>query len=205
MSINDYQIEIAPYLIKLEDFRNYDIATLPDSPSAAGISAEELKNRFDAISKKIIRPKYNAFVEEMARQYNAMLVFVGENSEVGIFNADYVAELKNEFWRAEKSRAVLQEQIYKNQRSLRQIEWESNTITLNNSKKYPFNNSLQTISLAEEREKLDYQVHVEVLAASGGFVKEIEVKDKQTNGFKLGYTGSATSVQVRYIIEGGYY
>lgn len=109
------------------------------------------------------------------------------------------------FWAAEKSRAVLQEQIYKNQRSLRQIERESNTITLNNSKKYPFNNSLQTISLAKEREKLDYQVHVEVLAASGGFVKEIEVKDKQTNGFKLGYTGSATSVQVRYIVEGGYY
>ena len=205
MSVNDYQIEITPYLIKLEDFRNHDIASLPDRPSANGMSAEELKNQFDAISKKIIRPKYNAFVEEMARQYNAMLVFVAENSEVGIFNADYVAELKNEFWRAEKSRAVLQEQIYKNQRSLRQIERESNTITLNNSKKYPFNNSLQTISLAKEREKLDYQVHVEVLAASGGFVKEIEVKDKQTNGFKLGYTGSATSVQVRYIIEGGYY
>ncbi len=114
-------------------------------------------------------------------------------------------EVRKNFWMAEKSRAVLQEQIMKNQRALRALSQEEGVITLTNSKRYPFNNSLKTIALAAVREKKEYQVYAEVLSVSGGFVGDVEVTDKQTNGFKLSYTGSAASVQLRYVVEGGYY
>lgn len=113
--------------------------------------------------------------------------------------------IEDEFWWAEKSRAVLQEQIIKNQRALRTLGREEGVITLANSKRYPFNNSAKTIALTAVREKKEYQVYAEVLSASGGFVGDVEVTDKQTNGFKLSYTGSAASVQLRYVVEGGYY
>jgi len=120
-------------------------------------------------------------------------------------HVELTEETKRNFWMAEKSRAVLQEQIMKNQRALRAISQEEGVITLTNSKRYPFNNSAKTIALTAVREKKEYQVYAEILSASGGFVGDVEVTDKQTNGFKLSYTGSAASVQLRYVVEGGYY
>lgn len=45
------------------DFLNKDISSLPDKPSAAGMSAEALKNRFDAATKNIVMPKLNGLIE----------------------------------------------------------------------------------------------------------------------------------------------
>lgn len=80
---------------------------------------------------------------------------------------------------------------------------EVRTVTLSNSLKYPFNNSQQTVSMATARNTLNYDVAVEVTSATGGEVGDIAVTDKQLNGFKLAYSGSATSVAFKIRIKGG--
>ena len=45
------------------DFVNKDIAGLPDKPSVAGMSAEQLKNRFDALTKTVVTQKLNALID----------------------------------------------------------------------------------------------------------------------------------------------
>ncbi len=80
---------------------------------------------------------------------------------------------------------------------------EIGTVTLNNSETFPFNNSLVSVSLANTRKTLNYLVIVEVPVATGN-VGEIIVTDKLINGFKIGFTGSAKSVTVKYKVIGGY-
>lgn len=55
-TINDYKV-------KDEDFNDLDIMSLPSRPSAAGMSAAQLQERFDAGSKQVIRPKLNALID----------------------------------------------------------------------------------------------------------------------------------------------
>jgi len=80
---------------------------------------------------------------------------------------------------------------------------EVGTVTLNNSETFPFNNSLVSVSLVKPRKTLNYLVIVEVPTATGN-VGEIVVTDKLINGFKIGFTGSAKSVTVKYKVIGGY-
>lgn len=80
---------------------------------------------------------------------------------------------------------------------------EEQTITLTNTASYPFNNSEVTVSLATKRTTLNYVVEYEVTDSDGNY-GEIEISDKQLNGFKIGFTGSATSVTVKIKIRGGY-
>ena len=77
------------------------------------------------------------------------------------------------------------------------------TKTLTNSQTYPFNNSKTTVALPALRNNNGYYVIVEVVSASGGAVGEFIVSDKLLNGFKLEYTGSASSVSVRCMVIGG--
>ncbi len=85
----------------------------------------------------------------------------------------------------------------------RDADQETGTVTLTNSSKFPFNNSQVTVALTNERENLNYVV--EIISASGnGNVGEIEVSDRQVNGFKIAFNGSATSVSVTYAVIGGY-
>lgn len=77
-------------------------------------------------------------------------------------------------------------------------------VTLTNTQTYPFNNSKATVTLPNLRISDDYYVVVEVLEANG-MVGEFDVSEKLLNGFKLAYTGSATSVKVRCHITGGMY
>ncbi len=79
---------------------------------------------------------------------------------------------------------------------------EIKTITLTNSLKFPFNNSIQTVALTTVRKNLNYDVDCEVTAYNGN-VGEIVVSDKQLNGFKVEFTGSATSVTLKIRIQGG--
>lgn len=75
--------------------------------------------------------------------------------------------------------------------------------TLTNSQAYPHNNSLKTLQLTTPRNTKDYTVTVEVVSVNGGAVGDFEFSDKLLNGFKIKYTGSATSVAVRCYVRGG--
>lgn len=75
-------------------------------------------------------------------------------------------------------------------------------VTLTNSKEFPFNNSVQTVAISPVRENANYIVDYHVTAAVGN-VGDIVVTDKLLNGFKIEFTGSATSVTIKYQILGG--
>lgn len=77
--------------------------------------------------------------------------------------------------------------------------------TLTNSYSYPFNNSETTLAFDSDlvRYNKDYTVIVEAEADDDGFVGDIVISDKLLNGFKIAYTGSATSVTVKCYVQGG--
>jgi hypothetical protein len=87
----------------------------------------------------------------------------------------------------------------------RQNSWEKEvgTITLTNTAKYPFNNSQQSVPLAGKYDSDAYIVFAEITAFTGN-AGEIEVVDKLENGFKIAFTGSASSVTLKYTVVGGY-
>ena len=82
---------------------------------------------------------------------------------------------------------------------------ETGTVTLTNSNKvfFAFNDSGQTVALQTNRKTLNYDVEVAVTSSSGGQVGDVTVYDKQLNGFKLKFEGSAASVVVAYKVRGG--
>lgn len=90
------------------------------------------------------------------------------------------------------------------QRTLNGLASESGEITLTNSQKYPFNNSVKTVALKQNMDTTAYTVEVDVLSAAGE-VGRIVVTDKQRNGFKLAYTGSAKSATLKYFVKGGFF
>ena len=79
---------------------------------------------------------------------------------------------------------------------------EEGSVTLTNTGKYPFNNSVQTVALMNTQKNIKYAVIPEIVSATGN-PGEAVVSDKQVNGFKLAYTGSASSAVVKYIVIGG--
>ena len=70
------------------------------------------------------------------------------------------------------------------------------------SQKYPFNNSTKTVALKQHMDTTAYTVEVDVLSTTGE-VGRVVVSDKQLNGFKVSYTGSATSVTIKFFVKGG--
>lgn len=79
---------------------------------------------------------------------------------------------------------------------------EVRTVTLTNTQRFPFNSSIITLNLLTARRTLNYDIGWEIAAAAGN-VGDIRVSDKQLNGFKVEYTGSATSVMLTLRIKGG--
>lgn len=79
---------------------------------------------------------------------------------------------------------------------------ERGTANLTNTKLYPFNDSEKTISLVTARVNLNYIVDVEV-AIPSSTIGDIEVYDKQLNGFKIRFTGSVAFKQINYYVSGG--
>lgn len=73
---------------------------------------------------------------------------------------------------------------------------------LSNSLVYPFNNSKASIALLKEQADIKYAVIADVASANGN-AGEVIISDKQTNGFKAEYTGSAQNATVHYIVIGG--
>lgn len=83
------------------------------------------------------------------------------------------------------------------------ISCEQGTVTLTNSLEYPFNSSLQTVSLQKERSDTLYSVFAEVVEADGN-AGQIQISDCLENGFKIAFTGSAQTVKVNYKVMGGF-
>jgi len=85
------------------------------------------------------------------------------------------------------------------------LEGEQISVTMTNTEKYPFNNSQKTVALTAPVKRVTnkYTVLVEVVSVTGGCVGDIEITNKLENGFKIAFTGSATSVTVNCIVQGG--
>ncbi len=73
------------------------------------------------------------------------------------------------------------------------------TAVLTNSQVFPFNDSLQSVSIGATLDNTYYEVQTKVTAFVGN-VGEVEVSEKLTNGFKLSFTGSATSATVAWVV-----
>ena len=70
---------------------------------------------------------------------------------------------------------------------------------------FAFNNSGTTVALKTVRKTMNYDLDVEVVEVAGGQVGDVIVYDKQLNGFKLKFEGSAKTVKVKYKVRGGMY
>ena len=84
---------------------------------------------------------------------------------------------------------------------------ETGTVTLTNSNKvfFAFNSSGTTVALKTVRKTMNYDLDIEVVEVAGGQVGDVIVYDKQLNGFKLKFEGSAKTVKVKYKVRGGMY
>lgn len=98
---------------------------------------------------------------------------------------------------------LLQQGIQQKQ-ILADLEGEIGQVALTNSETFPFNNSIKTIALQKQRDNLNYRVITEVISADGE-VGNVIVTDKQLNGFKIAFTGSAKNVTIKYYVQGGMY
>ena len=81
-------------------------------------------------------------------------------------------------------------------------EGEEIEVNLTNSNDFYFNNSAKTVALSAMRSTTDYRVDTEIQGNTIN-VGDIVVYDKQMNGFKIAYTGSAASVTVKCYVSGG--
>lgn len=79
---------------------------------------------------------------------------------------------------------------------------ERHVVNPTNSARYPFNNSAQTVKLAITRDTTDYTVDVDIQEHVGN-VGEVKIFDKQLNGFKVQFEGSAESATVILRVQGG--
>lgn len=112
------------------------------------------------------------------------------NMETGIFAANV---LTSWIWTL----------LLQNRRQLEDLSGERGEVTLTNSKKYPFSDASHTVDLTDRRSSLDYRVDVEVASVSGGLIECVEVYDRQLNGFKIRFKGSATKATLKYCVTGG--
>ncbi len=116
-----------------------------------------------------------------------------QNLENGILDSEIVSDLLLNFarqlgWSVDDLKAYVQTKnvVY------------VGTVTLTNSQKFPFNNSVKTVSLGATLPNTYYDVNTKVTAFTGN-VGEVEVTDKLTNGFKLQFTGSASSATIAWV------
>ncbi|CAK7047451.1 MAG: hypothetical protein BACD_02332 [Bacteroides rodentium] len=120
-------------------------------------------------------------------------------------NANNFNHMEDGISNAGELAALLAVGVIHQRQQLADMTGEVLTVSLTNSQQYPFNNSKKTVALTHPRNHLYYTVTAEVLEYSGGCVGDIEVTEKLVNGFKIEYTGSATSVTLKVFVKGGFY
>ncbi len=111
------------------------------------------------------------------------------NMECGINAANLFAEF-------------LAEVVGKQQKRLDDVDGEVITVTLTNTQDFYANNSAKTIPLSVRRDTLNYMVDAEIQGDTIN-VGDVVVYDKQVNGFKVKFTGSAKSVDLKLYVHGG--
>lgn len=111
------------------------------------------------------------------------------NMEGGIYGGNLLGEF-------------LTEVVKKNGDALSNVGGDVITVTLTNTQGAFFNNSAKTLALPVMRDTLDYLVSYEIQGDVAN-VGEVVVYDKQVNGFKVKYTGSAASVTLKLYVQGG--
>lgn len=105
----------------------------------------------------------------------------------------------------------LEEGVAANNAGVRALEtWQgkvanvqTGSATLTNTLENPFNNSKKSIALGTALSNTNYDVVILSATAADGNIGEIEISDRLVNGFKMNYTGCASSVTVNYAIIGG--
>jgi len=117
------------------------------------------------------------------------------NMEAGILDAHVAHELllnalRQSVWRIENLETATAQ--------------ETGSVTLTNSLQFPFNNSQVSVALSKTRDNQNYVVEILSVTPTGGPAGEIEVTDRLVNGFKIAFTGSASSVTVTYAVIGGF-
>ena len=116
------------------------------------------------------------------------------NMDAGIFEALMIAE------EAMRHGLLMQ-------REIDGIDAEIHEVTVTNSYAYPFNNSVYTVQLDKLRNKTSYTVTYEVVSVTGDpgcSAGDVVIYDKLANGFKVHFTGSATSVVLKLYVTGGF-
>ena len=93
------------------------------------------------------------------------------------------------------------------QRDVEGLDAEIHEVTLTNTYAYPFNSSVYTVQLDKLRNKTTYTVTYEIVSVSGSpgcSAGDVEIYDKLANGFKVHFTGSASSVTLKLYVRGGF-
>lgn len=112
------------------------------------------------------------------------------NAEAGIEQANLYGEL-------------LASHVRMNREAISNLTGEVLNVTLTNTSGDDyFNNSQKTVALATPRDTTDYAVTVEVQSDPTN-VGDVVITDKQVNGFKVKYTGSAKTASLRLFVAGG--
>lgn len=141
---------------------------------------------------------------EIIQQGTNMSATNFNNMEFGISDADLASRIILAAVRNAEDRLVVNEADITAAVTAytKEFSVEEKNVVLSNSSPYPFNNSEQTISLTMLRLNKNYDVET-IITAKNGNVGEIVVSDKQLNGFKVAFTGSATSISLTLKIKGG--
>lgn len=114
------------------------------------------------------------------------------------FNTMDLAALEAMLMSAENQRMLMQ-----TQRIVEGLKGLTIDVNMTNSQAFPFNNSVTTVQITEQRNTADYYVLPEVLSSSDDNIGEFKITDKLLNGFKIAYSGSASAVSVRCHVIGG--
>ena len=152
----------------------------------------EFENRYREVQNDDGTITHEAVEGEILQQGTPQSATNFNHMEDGISNAGELA-------------ALLAAGAIHQQQAIKDLAGETMTVTLANTQEYPFNNSVKTVSLTQERNTVDYTVTAEVVEYSGGFPGEIVISAKLLNGFKIAHTGSAKSVTVKLYVKGGFY
>ena len=152
---------ITDYKVKDEDFTDLDIASLPSRPSAAGMSATQLQERFDAGSKQVIKPKLNALIDLLNGSEGAANIGVTPIDGVaGYFVQEVLIALKlllddkKSIEQADKE-IGLKFDTSEAQALVKEITFSENTGVFTITK---YDGSVQTIDTAVEKVALDVRL-----------------------------------------------
>lgn len=108
------------------------------------------------------------------------------NRDGDLASALIINRLRQHIWKTEEDRPVC----------------ETGSVTLTNSDRFPFNNSKTSVALVNRQANTNYAV-IAWTESEAGNIGDIQVTEKQVNGFKVRYSGSASTAVVYYIVIGG--